>query len=360
MPRKPRQSRFLLRPEIDRLRQMLIHLHHELRITREEIATEADVSIVDIGNFIGEKKPGKFKTIVPHDQFQRRILRYILASGHFQSTDYQSPVSQGSDPRLDAPDAQTTEEKHKSELGGYWREFAEQFNSLTTLDHARPGGRPSLYRFDSRDKTFDLLQSLRLMTEASCKDICNELAGSYYAYRHSSTRNIFFRSYVEICKFDVYSKTPRYISRFGEPAGRSSAIRISEGSIFEMAGKYIFVGTTRMERKSERAHLGLNLSILHRPSHPNPRTLSGFYVSCDQNGDYNVGNVKFVSTFDKFDAKNIGEIEKLPAAEINRPEDLAIDILRFADFIALADNRRLYELGKIAHSIKYFRPSRLK
>ena len=112
------------------------------------------------------------------------------------------------------------------------------------------------------------------------------------------------------------------------------------------------IGLTRLERENARNYLGVNLSVLHKVDEKKPYPLSGFYVSCDYRGDYNVGNVKFVPTDDKYKNDQIGEVSELPP-EV-RLKDLVIDILGFDEFKRTPINRELFDHGQIARSIKYY------
>src|SRR5262249_40630469 len=159
--------------------------------------------------------PGVFKTRVPRESFQRRLLRYVLGVSVFSDSDYTFPVDprgiEYADPREDLPDPLTPERRQKVTLGRYWDDFSRAYSKLPVMSDVdldlRVRKNP-LFKFDDLDKTFEFFTAVGLVTERSCAEICDALAGTYYAYGYASRSTVSFRSYVKIEKFDIYSKTP--------------------------------------------------------------------------------------------------------------------------------------------------------
>jgi hypothetical protein len=131
----------------------------------------------------------------------------VLNCKQFTSAEYLEPASRGieyaADPREGVRTTSPQRNEKKATVGRYWDEFTKSYSNVPMAPR-RPGfatEEKPLFRFDTLDKMFDLLSALGLVTDRSCREICESLAGSYFAYRYSSRQNVAFKSHVVVHKY---------------------------------------------------------------------------------------------------------------------------------------------------------------
>ena len=279
--------------DIERLRRVLRFLRGERGprnkgLRRRDIVRGAGVKPADLDNFLAPRAKGATvpRTQKPRAEFQRRVLRYVLARQEFNDMD----------PELRNP-------------------VLSDFGTLRTRYHGQETRAAS-----TEDDLFLLLSSLplgeshgpiSLIDAKRCKRICNALAGNYYAYRYSATENAIYRSFLQIPRFDDYDKIPRFSHWFKE---NEFQIRRSEGRIVEIGDKFILAGVTiRADDRNWERVSGIKLLILNKSEAKEPKAreavrLSGFFLSADANGDYHIGTIRLVGTRHEYDAKNVRRI----------------------------------------------------
>jgi hypothetical protein len=320
-----RHSTLLSRSHVELVRELLIDLRGH--IDRSEIARQADVEIDDLDNFTTKRgRAETYKTRVPRNEFLHRIIAHLLELNRL------------------TPDL-----------------FSE--DSRADLVKLGQGYLAHLLKIDHADIMFNLLTALKAVTAQRCRDICDALEGAYYGYRYSAIDPKVFRSFFQIRKFRTYSKVPEFKNMFKE----GDAVRVSTGSVIELGGVYIMVGLSVADTGAEHSPFGIKLVVLrHDGMFKKPKHLSGFYVSCNNDGSYNVGTMRFVRTVDKYDEANIGEVDgKLPfpgeLISMNMPlATLAANDEELPPAEQLERLRAFVKTAALHRSALYFGPNNLR
>lgn len=210
MARPRRQSALLPGYDIEHLRRVLIYAREGLSLTRGDIAKAADVSAFDLDNFTAldprsTSKPKKYKSYNPRLEFQRRALYFVLNSPEIATaaTTRGSPIKK-SFQALNKYRSKVTEPRDEDIL----------FHHLTDIR---------------------AINSLR-----DCIRISDKLAGNYYLYRTLSKTNKVARAHLEIRKFDVYNKVPKFVHRRKDDDDKR--VIFSKGTILDLNNRYIFHG----------------------------------------------------------------------------------------------------------------------
>jgi hypothetical protein len=271
MARSDPDAPFLSEREIEALR-------HVLQTKRIRAAwRKAEVEKDDYTNFI-TMRGGKPKTQTPSDNFQRRMLDFIVHTRGSLATDDLKVL------------------KDVELLIKKWKTTA---------------------RVSNNDHLFNYLNSIGVIGRQQCEAICAELCGKYDLYRLSSdpeAPNV-HRSHLEILPFDIYEKLPRFENRIVLDAGRQ---RIAAGHIIRLGNAYILFGLVRSnEAAAQRTFLGSKVMILRRVRQK-PVTLMGLYYTSGSEEIYDLGATRAVLTGREFNRndKDIFSITPGPLKEM--------------------------------------------
>jgi hypothetical protein len=276
--RSRRSESFLSESEVQALRNVVVALRQ--RQGRASIILRADVDARDFDNFITKRADdakAKFRTEVPNNTFQRRLIDYI-----FQSADVTNQLEE-----LSQKDA------------GLRRD-------IDILRVKR--GRHAVLGDD--DYYFKHLAGIDATDENRCKAICDELAGDYELYRLSSRVGMIHKSHMTIFRFNPYHKVPGFINRLVHANhGRRTVI----GNIYELGSNYFFSGFIMRDENSTRmqgGYLGSKVMILKKIRNDNDvLTLMGFFYTSGSHEIYDFGAMRAIRSGKKFDPMEVGEIQ---------------------------------------------------
>jgi hypothetical protein len=267
--------------EVEALRTLVSFIRRDM--SRAELAAKADVSPVDLDNFItlrsGTSEKRTYKTKRPSEIFQIKMLQYLSSHQAFR-------IKVGANSSL-AYQAYTRLERKL--------DFATYFSS----------GADTMYRF------FD---GLGVLSVNICRQISKELAGNYYMYRYGSGDGNIVKTFIRVHGFDVYQKVPRFEHFKKEKNGN---IRYSSGIIMDLGGRYVFSGLISGKGgQSANEYVGVKIIILNHGSFGSKTDYHGMYVSCDDARNYDFGAAVVVKTPDNYAEGNIG---LYPISRINLP-----------------------------------------
>jgi hypothetical protein len=112
------------------------------------------------------------------------------------------------------------------------------------------------------------------------------------------------KSFLCVHDYDVYKKAPTFDHYKKEEDG---SIRHAEGVIMDVRGSFIFNGLVLgLERKKTKEYVGIKIMILQHGLYKSNSVLNGIYLSCDDRGDYEFGDIQVRRTDERYSEKTIG------------------------------------------------------
>jgi hypothetical protein len=283
------------RRQADALRRLTI-LCKEGGRSRREISGDAGIDGVQLDDFITTRPNSKtvYRTIVPNETFQQRLLVYLLGLDEVKTI--QADVKH---PRHD--DVKLLEAGFAKLVRNY-------------------GGSP--------DPLFEYYKSKNLVTSEGSSRTSELLAGQFYAYRFSSGQDKLVKTYFKMQKPRRSENILTFVNYRREPD--STFIRETEGHVINIGENFVFFGFV----KGVDRFVGVKIVVLHHGDFAIQDTLSGVYMSHDNDGSYDIGRMILTRTPEKFDKKNIGMV--------------GLDQLNDRDLLALTmPQRKLSELAAL-------------
>jgi hypothetical protein len=253
----------------DALRRLTIR-YKAAGLSRRDISKDAVIDGVQLDDFTTKRPNSKtaFRTIVPNETFLQRLLVYLWTRPETKAI-WANP----GDPSTG--DIKTIEAAFAKLVRNY-------------------GTHPDLL--------FEYYRSKDLITAEGSRRTSEGLAGQFYAYRFSSEREKLVKTYFKIEKPSRSESIPTFVNYRKEPVG--DAIRETRGHVLNINENFVFFGFVR----GFDHFVGVKIVVLHHGDFAVQGTLSGVYISHDNDGSYDVGRMILMPTGEKFDKKNIGMV----------------------------------------------------
>lgn len=310
---KLHRPRVLTPPQVEALRRVVSYARDELGIDRKKMAEVAHVDRGDLDNFISRRRPsepgqlGEFKTQTPRNAFALRMLQYAV-----------------SEPLI--RDAVATRRSAK---------LCEDAECLAAA-------LPSVAALADTDFLFHHLASLGVIDATRCKVISKRLSGRYYVLRMSSSKRKIVKSYLQVHEVSPYYLVPYFENMLKEQDG---ALRYTQGNVVDMNGNYICFGFVEGDVVGNFA--GIKVIVVKHGGYEQSNSIfDALYMSVDNDGSYDVGKARIISTTDVFDANKIGFFD---------PEELNVAMTDFALRIKNSsdegESRAEWDAGMILSSI---------
>jgi hypothetical protein len=284
------------RSQADALRRLALVIKAGGR-SRREISGDAGIDGVQLDDFITTRPNSKtvYRTIVPHDTFQNRLLVYLLGLDEVRRIQADVKHPNHNDVKL-------------IEAG-----FARLVRNY--------GGSP--------DPLFEYYKSKTLATSEGSSKTSDLLDGQFYAFRFSSGEDKLVKTYFKMQKPRRSENILTFVNYRKEPD--STFIRETEGHVINIGENFVFFGFVK---GVVDGFVGVKIVVLHHDDLAIKDTLSGVYMSHDNDGSYDVGRMILTRTPEKFDKKNIGMV--------------SLDQLNDRDLLALTlPQRKLSELSAL-------------
>ncbi|MHB8267438.1 hypothetical protein [Bradyrhizobium sp.] len=287
--------------------------------SRREVADHAHVDPNQLDDFINPRVKGgdKYKTTVPNNSFQRRLLNYIL----------------------ELPDL--------TEIAGNPN---HECNADAKLLVGLPFDRSRVTKV-SFDPLFRFFEAKRLADSDSSFKIAEYLAGQFYAFRYSSSREGLVKTYFRIPRPRRADSILTFQNFRLEPD--DVTVRRTEGFILNIGENFVFFGFVK---GGFGPIIGVKIVILHHGGFRRAKALSGLYISHDDDGSYDIGRMTLIQTQEKFKKENLGIVStsKLPSAEQRLALGLSSAQLAQLqhDLVPSIDKGKLDEVDKLLSSFK--------